>query len=93
MGYLLRIDSPAAHARRVVYVSRAGFYVSTDPTDWGGDIISRYYHLVTRPWYTGQSERENRARSVRWFTHGADDRTVTAAYRSITNATGTARWR
>jgi len=25
MGYLLRINSPAAHARRVVYVSRAGF--------------------------------------------------------------------
>ncbi|MEL2242190.1 cellulose biosynthesis regulator diguanylate cyclase DgcQ [Leclercia adecarboxylata] len=79
MGYLLRIDAPAAHAKRVVYVSRAGFYVSTEPADWGNDIISRYYQLVTRPWYTGQSERENRTRSVRWFTQGAEEGTVTVS--------------
>lgn len=69
MGYLLRINAPAAHARRVVYVSRAGFYVSTDPNDGERDIISRYYQLVTSPWFIRQSERDNRARSVRWFTH------------------------
>lgn len=69
MGYLLRINSPAAHARRVVYVSRAGFYVSTDPHDAERDIIGRYYQLVTSPWFTGQSQRDNRDRSVRWFTH------------------------
>jgi len=79
MGYLLRINSPAAHAKRVVYVSRAGFYVSTDPADWAADVVSRYYQLVTSPWYTGQSERENRTRSVRWFTHDADERTVTVS--------------
>lgn len=93
MGYLLRINSPAAHAKRVVYVSRAGFYVSTDPADWAADVVSRYYQLVTSPWYTGQSERENRTRSVRWFTHDADERTVTVSVRSIINTTGTARWR
>ncbi|MEG1209804.1 MAG: cellulose biosynthesis regulator diguanylate cyclase DgcQ [Leclercia sp.] len=71
MGYLLRINSPAPLARRVVYVSRAGFYVSTDPTDRASDITSRYYQLVTRPWFTEQSERDNRARSVRWFTPSA----------------------
>jgi len=69
MGYLLRINALAAHARRVVYVSRAGFYVSTDPKDGERDIATRYYHLVTSPWFTRQSERDNRARSVRWFTH------------------------
>lgn len=69
MGYLLRINAPAAHARRVVYVSRAGFYVSTEPHEGERDITSRYYHLVTSPWFTRQSERDNRARSVRWFTH------------------------
>lgn len=69
MGYLLRINSPAAHARRVVYVLRAGFYVSTDPHDAERDIIGRYYQLVTSPWFTGQSQRDNRDRSVRWFTH------------------------
>lgn len=69
MGYLLRINAPSAHARRVVYVSRAGFYVSTDPNSDEREITSRYYHLVTSPWFTRQSERDNRARSVRWFTH------------------------
>lgn len=69
MGYLLRINAPSAHARRVIYASRAGFFVSTDPSDGERDITTRYYHLVTSPWFTRQSERDNRARSVRWFTH------------------------
>lgn len=69
MGYLLRINAPAVHARRVLYVSRAGFYVSTDPNDGEREITTRYYHLVTSPWFIRQSERDNRARSVRWFTH------------------------
>jgi len=72
MGYLLRINAPSAQARRVVYASRAGFYVSTDPNDEGRDITSRYYRLVTSPWFTQQSERDNRARSVRWFTQRAE---------------------
>ncbi len=68
MGYLLRINAPAAHAKRIVYVSRAGFYVSTDPIDTVRDIPTRYYQLVTSPWFTQQSERDNRSRSVRWLT-------------------------
>lgn len=76
MGYLLRINAPAAHAKRVVYVSRAGFYVATDATEEGRDIASRYYQLVTSPWFTGQSERDNRARSVRWFTQEAVQKQV-----------------
>lgn len=72
VGYLMRITSPLAKvARRIMYVSRAGFYVSNNDGDWGNDIPSRYYHLVTSPWFTQQSERNNSARGVRWFTHPA----------------------
>jgi len=80
MGYLLRINAPAAHARRVVYVSRAGFYVSTDPSAGERDITARYYQLVISPWFTRQSERDNRARSVRWFTQqAAQEQVVTVS--------------
>lgn len=68
-GNLMRISSPLTTlAKRVVYASRAGFYLSTDASERQHDITSRYYQLVTSPWFTRQSERNNSARSVRWFT-------------------------
>lgn len=85
VGYLMRITSPLAKlARRIMYVSRAGFYVSSNIADWGGAIPSRYYHLVTSPWFTQQSESSNRSRGVRWFTRPAqswsgDEQTVTVS--------------
>jgi diguanylate cyclase (GGDEF)-like protein len=72
VGYLMRITSPLAKlAKRIMYVSRAGFYVSNNNSDWGNDIPSRYYHLVISPWFTQQSERNNSSRGVRWFTRPA----------------------
>lgn len=69
VGYLLRLaQMRTALAQQAVYVSRAGFYVSTQPTTLSGDIASRYYDYVIQPWFTGQSQRINRTRSVRWFT-------------------------
>lgn len=88
VGYLMRISSPLSMlAKRVVYASRAGFYISTDATDANDqqhDITSRYYQLVTSPWFTQQSERSNSARSVRWFTPPGQpgtesDRTITVS--------------
>ena len=85
VGYLLRLASSRAQTEsRVNYVSRAGFYLSTDTPEQAGDITSRYYHLVTQAWFTEQSERNNRARAVRWFisTPSAwtgDERAITAS--------------
>jgi len=68
VGYLLRLaSSPSRNEERVIYVSRAGFFLETDTPGNSSDIVQRYYHLVTQPWFTQQSERENRARAVRWF--------------------------
>lgn len=50
-----------------MYISRAGFWLATDAPAKTTDAISRYYAFVTQPWFTGQSERENRAGAVRWF--------------------------
>ncbi|MGK3224404.1 cellulose biosynthesis regulator diguanylate cyclase DgcQ [Enterobacter soli] len=68
VGYLLRLGSSSTRKEeRVVYVSRAGFYLSTDTVSRAEDIVPRYYQLVTQPWFVQQSERANRARAVRWF--------------------------
>nr|WP_275991972.1 cellulose biosynthesis regulator diguanylate cyclase DgcQ [Enterobacter quasiroggenkampii] len=85
VGYLLRLASSRAQTEaRVIYVSRAGFFLSTDTPDRAGDITARYYHLVTQSWFTQQSERNNRARAVRWFistpsSWTEDERTITAS--------------
>ncbi|HHA2009288.1 TPA: cellulose biosynthesis regulator diguanylate cyclase DgcQ [Enterobacter mori] len=68
VGYLLRLaSSHTSNVERVLYVSRAGFFIATDTPAQPGDIAHRYYQLVTQPWFSQQSERENRARAVRWF--------------------------
>lgn len=68
VGYLLRLASSSSHREsRAMYVSRAGFWLATDAPAKTTDAISRYYAFVTQPWFTGQSERENRAGAVRWF--------------------------
>lgn len=68
LGYLLRLASSSPQREeRVFYISRAGFYLSTDTTSQTVDIVSRYYRFVTQSWFTQQSERENRSRAIRWF--------------------------
>ncbi|MGN7789026.1 cellulose biosynthesis regulator diguanylate cyclase DgcQ [Enterobacter sp. 22452] len=68
VGYLLRLaSSHSSNVERVLYVSRAGFFIATDTPAQPRDIAPRYYQLVTQPWFSQQSERENRARAVRWF--------------------------
>lgn len=72
VGYLLRLaSSNRRNEERVLYVSRAGFFIATDTPTQPKDITPRYYQLVTQPWFTQQSERENRARAVRWFISSA----------------------
>lgn len=68
VGYLLRLaHNSASMVEQVLFVSRAGFYVSTRPTLYGSDILTRYYEQVTQPWFIEQSQRHNRQRAVRWF--------------------------
>ena len=68
VGYLLRLASTNTRKEeRVIYVSRAGFFLATDTPARNQDISPRYYQMVTQPWFTRQSERGNRARAVRWF--------------------------
>jgi len=85
VGYLLRLAVSRANnkEKRITYVSRAGFFVSTEPAALNNSIVSRYYTLVTRPWFTHQNDRDNRDRAVRWFMAPAsalqNERLITAS--------------
>lgn len=69
LGYLLRLSTNAKRFfRSMMYVSRAGFYLSnTLPLD-GQDTVERYYSLVTSPWFFAHAPQSNTTRSVLWQT-------------------------
>ncbi|MDU4354489.1 cellulose biosynthesis regulator diguanylate cyclase DgcQ [Phytobacter diazotrophicus] len=72
LGYLFRFSSSASmFPRRALYVSRAGFFISTLPVGNNNEIVQQYYQHLTSPWFSGQSERENKLRGVRWFSDEA----------------------
>lgn len=74
LGYLFRFSSSATmFPRRALYVSRAGFFISTLPVGNNNEIVQRYYQYLTSPWFAAQSERENKLRGVRWFSDEAHE--------------------
>lgn len=74
LGYLFRFSSSATmFPRRALYVSRAGFFISTLPVGNNNEIVQRYYQYLTSPWFVAQSERENKLRGVRWFSDEAHE--------------------
>lgn len=85
LGYLFHISASASMLpRQAYYVSRAGFYISTNPVESEEQILPTYSRLLMRPWFRGQQEQQNRARGVRWYTDQArqgsiDHRFVTAS--------------
>lgn len=82
LGYLLRLSSlTRQHVSRfethMIYVSRAGFYLSTED-EQRGSITEYYYKLVTSPWFTIQSQRNNSDRGVKWLTTFNQDKPPSA---------------
>lgn len=78
LGYLLRLSSLTRQSlsrfeSHMLYISRAGFYLSTEE-DQGSNITEYFYGLATSPWFTKQSQRDNPARGVRWYTAFSRDK-------------------
>ncbi|WES66665.1 cellulose biosynthesis regulator diguanylate cyclase DgcQ [Superficieibacter sp. HKU1] len=68
LGYLLHLSSSSNSIEfRTQYVSRAGFFVTSDPQPIA-DIRSYYAWLIAKPWFYTQSTRDNRGRGIRWYT-------------------------
>lgn len=82
LGYLLRLSAMtrqhlARFETHMLYVSRAGFYLSIDATQQDS-ITEYYYRLATSPWFTQQSQRDNPNRGVKWQTTFSRDKTPAA---------------
>lgn len=73
MGYMMRLSSvyPVA-PERAMYVSRAGYFLSTSAPPGTDDIVTRYQRIINSSWFSGQSQRNNHERNVRWFSHTGD---------------------
>ncbi len=72
LGYLFRLSATTVmRPRQSWYVSRAGFFLTTQPVGKMEVIPNEYYQLLARPWFIQQRERENKQRGVRWFTDQA----------------------
>lgn len=69
VGYIMRLaTSIPAMPRHAWYVSRAGFFLSSQPADVSTESVTRYESLLSQSWFSGQSLNDNRFRGVRWFT-------------------------
>lgn len=69
VGYLLRLSTTLKRAsQQMLYVSRAGFFIASNPTMLSNDVVEQYYALVTSPWFVDQSERTNPNRGIRWMS-------------------------
>ena len=69
VGYIMRLATAIpAMPKHAWYVSRAGFFLSSQPAAVSAESVARYESLLAQPWFTGQSSHENRFRGVRWFT-------------------------
>jgi len=73
VGYLLRLSATVRHvAQRVLYVSRGGFFLTNPPPADLNNTIEQYYALVTSPWFTSQTQRNNPGRGFLWQPHAPD---------------------
>ena len=66
-GYLLHLAAAGEGAgRQFYYVSRSGFYLTNSISLPEGDIRAHYQSLISAPWFSVQSQRNNPGRGVRW---------------------------
>lgn len=73
VGYLLRLSTTLRRTtQQMLYVSRAGFYITSNALDRSNDVVEQYYSLVTSPWFAEQSQHRNPARGMRWLSWMAD---------------------
>jgi diguanylate cyclase len=73
VGYLLRLSTTLKRAtQQMLYVSRAGFFISNTPVANSNDIVEQYYALVTSPWFAMQSQKQNPGRGVSWLSWMVD---------------------
>jgi diguanylate cyclase (GGDEF)-like protein len=68
VAYMMRLSVvyPVAPSR-AIYVSRAGYFVSTSTPADNEDTAVRYQKIIDSSWFSEQSVNDNPARKARWF--------------------------
>lgn len=66
-GYLLRLASAYNSAPYLFYyVSRAGYYLTSDTNARADDTVAAFSALIAKPWFVNQTGRRNAARGILW---------------------------
>lgn len=69
LGYLLRLtNNNRGFTERMLYVSRSGFFISTETLKNTAQALERYSDATRSPWFTRQAQRTNPGRGVVWQT-------------------------
>ncbi|WP_434640067.1 cellulose biosynthesis regulator diguanylate cyclase DgcQ [Klebsiella sp. I138] len=69
LGYLLRLaDNNRGFNERMLYVSRSGFFTSTESPTSAAQAQMQYVQAIGAPWFLRQSQRSNPGRGVVWQT-------------------------
>jgi diguanylate cyclase (GGDEF)-like protein len=74
VGYLLRLtNNTRVLSERMIYVSRSGFYTSTDSPRSSSQVLAQFSRDTSAPWFTQQTQRNNPGRGIIWQTFQHDD--------------------
>ncbi|MGF7447541.1 cellulose biosynthesis regulator diguanylate cyclase DgcQ, partial [Klebsiella michiganensis] len=69
LGYMLRLaNNNRGFAKRMLYVSRNGFFTTTEPLKNATQALALYSRATSAPWFTRQTQRNNPARGIVWQT-------------------------
>lgn len=69
LSYIMRLsDRSGTMPQRMFYASRSGFFLTNTPPANDPGIVSLYYRLIARPYFSSQSQQNNPQRALKW-TH------------------------
>lgn len=74
LGYMLRLaNNNRGFAKRMLYVSRSGFFITTVPLKNSTQALALYSRATRDAWFTQQTQRNNPARGIVWQTFPGDE--------------------
>lgn len=74
LGYMLRLaNNNRGFAKRMLYVSRSGFFTTTELPKNSTQALALYSRATGAAWFTRQTQRNNPARGIVWQTFPDDE--------------------
>ncbi|WP_139536366.1 cellulose biosynthesis regulator diguanylate cyclase DgcQ [Klebsiella spallanzanii] len=74
LGYMLRLaNNNRGFAKRMMYVSRSGFFTTTELPKNSTQALALYSRATSDSWFTRQTQRNNPARGIVWQTFPEDE--------------------